>query len=486
MGTTTDILGLYMPANGEVSWGDEVSGNFATLDARITGDVANVMDYGAVGDGTTGDSDAIQAAIDTHAAVVYFPARPPDQFYALDSPLVPYVGQRYIGAARPRKDIERASSTMQCKSPNTTFWDCSTEAYVQFCQWENLHFDTNGLALTTVFQLGDPPGTNTLMVWCRFLNLGFFGVQAFSLGTDGWMITDFFDHCDFVSSYLDLKTSSGYVNNLHFSNCAWNGESGEIAVDIESPNNPQGNFFSQCYFESCTSSAIRIKSPYAFTLRDTYFEAINLSLEDYVSPEGTTRMKPAIDIIGANGVVVVSSITCSLGSAASIIGSTGGTGWGAHRSLTIEGVSGFDESPDASNETYKSDVSGFRFVDGTLQTFRSATNSAAYWYTGVPAFDCLLSSTWYISPASSDAFTIPNPLNASEGRVLTIILARQGGFGTITWGDKFQFAGGSTPGAPSSQDVYQFVFQGASAGLDGTYDPDNGTWVEISRSIGVA
>lgn len=61
--------------------------------SMISGDVINVRDYGALGDGINDDTAAIQAAIDAATATnvaktVFFPSVIPSQFYKITAPLV--------------------------------------------------------------------------------------------------------------------------------------------------------------------------------------------------------------------------------------------------------------------------------------------------------------------------------------------------------------------------------------------------------------
>lgn len=71
MGTYTGTDKLYKPTLGEQGWDDEVNLNFD----RLAEHVANVKSYGAVGNGSTNDTTAINVAIAAiSSGILFFPA----------------------------------------------------------------------------------------------------------------------------------------------------------------------------------------------------------------------------------------------------------------------------------------------------------------------------------------------------------------------------------------------------------------------------
>lgn len=91
MGTFSDRLALYKPANGEIGWGDEVDNNFDVLDTVVGGAYVNAMDpqFGAVGDGVTDDSAAFQAAVDAVGGQGGTLVIPPGVYYVASKIVLP-------------------------------------------------------------------------------------------------------------------------------------------------------------------------------------------------------------------------------------------------------------------------------------------------------------------------------------------------------------------------------------------------------------
>ena len=79
-----------------------------TLNTQLTQTHANVMDYGAVGDGVTDDTLAIQAALNTGKRV-YFP-NPPEEYIVSDNLLIEKNGQYVYGASKVNTKIKQTNT----------------------------------------------------------------------------------------------------------------------------------------------------------------------------------------------------------------------------------------------------------------------------------------------------------------------------------------------------------------------------------------
>jgi hypothetical protein len=95
--TTTPIEELVQIVNGvEYSWSKTGDLNIRDITARSVNSVVNVDGYGAVGDGVTDDSAAIQSAIDAGGqnSIIQFS---PGKIYRVDNPLLSIYEQKFVG-----------------------------------------------------------------------------------------------------------------------------------------------------------------------------------------------------------------------------------------------------------------------------------------------------------------------------------------------------------------------------------------------------
>lgn len=117
--------------------------------ARTAAMVANVKDYGAVGDGSTDDTTAIQAAIDSfgtggvlataNGGILYFP---PGLYKVTAGTLIEQTGVRVIGASQDATKIVVAANL---GTAAVFEWDQTNSGYSQVgCGAENLRIDMAG------------------------------------------------------------------------------------------------------------------------------------------------------------------------------------------------------------------------------------------------------------------------------------------------------------------------------------------------------
>src|SRR3972149_534307 len=108
MGTYTTGTKLYKPANGESGWDDEANTNFD----RLSEFGINVKSYGAVGDGITNDTAAIQAAIDALPSSGGILLSPPGDYLSNGAALTGLPsGTRVIGAGRNASKLRITSGS---------------------------------------------------------------------------------------------------------------------------------------------------------------------------------------------------------------------------------------------------------------------------------------------------------------------------------------------------------------------------------------
>lgn len=490
MGTTTPILGLYQPDNGETGWGDEVNTNLDVLETRITGNIANVKDYGAVGDRATDDSDAIQAAIDADVGVVYFPGA----YYRIHTPLQFKPGQHYIGAGAQDGFVGGYASVLELGGGNELFVDVASQI-LSNCVIEGLTFrcfdeDYVGTAFG---------GTGTpQIVSCKFVHCDFRGLEwAFDMTPTGIYLINW--QIDCTSSSPSNFATPGFLNDNHWLNCTWNNVRNHVpAVELGSTSEIAGggNWFTHCYFESISRQAIKFNGVTG-GIRSTYLESINEDGTTYTAFDGSTHKLPAFDICAISQVYIGDLSGEGLAGAWDLFGNTEtGADISAHLQLYNLNITAGGDGP-----TW--DASGISVVDTDRDKYVTSRPSGSvpggsdpiYSWAGIRGeggdgfkwsgtgttrtlqidalqgdwFDIWSGEQW---PDANWDVTIANPLNATRGRRITFEFARADAtaLASVAWGDAFALAGSFTlPSASTTRRIISFYYNGAE-------------WIETYRS----
>lgn len=173
--------------------------------SMINGAPANVLDFGAKGDGTTDDTAAIQAALDSGASEVYLP----QGTYLVSDTLEPS-DNLIVGAGRewgPQGSIIQAAVGM-----NKPLIKFTTRGGLS-----NLSLSGSATSLTTDQKLVYISGTNGVTLDTLFLNGGYTNLYI-----DGTSFYNSFNNCTFYTSYsnqfaVDSDTTAGV--DFKMSNC---------------------------------------------------------------------------------------------------------------------------------------------------------------------------------------------------------------------------------------------------------------------------
>lgn len=187
----------------------------------------NVRDYGAIGDGVTDDTAAINAAIlacrttetgssnRTIAYNLFFPTGK----YVISSavefaPVNGLFGFTVFGETDGSSWIifNNSSTTLSCRSSS-------------FVTFENLQFWSSGIDDDqTAFTINQVGGTNPLRTWKFYRCAFWYFYKCFDV-SGNTMCSEFsFVDCYFLQDYILMNNNNGQAVNWNFYNCNWENE----------------------------------------------------------------------------------------------------------------------------------------------------------------------------------------------------------------------------------------------------------------------
>jgi hypothetical protein len=435
---------------------------------RVIGIAENVKAWGAKGDNSTDDSAAIQACIDSAVGEIFFPPGT----YRIGTPLVPRSGQTYTGVGSAT-GYSVTTSMLKCTGSNTHIWELLTSQ--SRCTWRGLVFQdktaaTNGT--DTAFYSNTGVFTSSAFYHCAFAGLAY---DFDFTGSSGYLIIwQWYTKTNGPSRF----TGTSYFNDNHWIGCTWNGVRNNVpAIVIDGTSNPaNGNWWQNCYFESCDRQVIKMIQGDG-GVSSSYFEAINEDAQTYMDVNSNTHSLPAIDIQKNSSFRLIDNFYIGASGASypeyMLFGNTSSSASDAAARLTLVGRV-FDNTDDPTLGEKWYDTSNIRVVDmpGTLfnSTRGDATSLATsrtwpqiasgHWSAGTYTPDAL-SGEWfeiYRGDGTSASFvtatpTIANPTNATRGRRITFEFTTESGytFTSVTWGSAFRTEGTFTPPTSTSQ-----------------------------------
>ncbi|HEU4914292.1 MAG TPA: glycosyl hydrolase family 28-related protein [Candidatus Saccharimonadales bacterium] len=221
----------------------------------------NVADYGAIGDGLTDDTAAIQSAIDAAAGggAVEFPRG----VFLVRQLKINNKGTTLVGAARFGSRIVRHSGTL----PLIDMSGPSTMAgHLRYCSLINLMVDGNNMPgpLVRSYYADNLLFRDVNFIHCQDMAIDLVEVWDTRFNSCAW------ENCGSVSSPAVLLRNSmpqgqfGYstdnTNQIHFIACRWEGyRNGAIRLDGEANGSTaklNGIFFVSCKMESSVLAGI--------------------------------------------------------------------------------------------------------------------------------------------------------------------------------------------------------------------------------------
>lgn len=468
--------GLTLPVFNSTGWDDEVNANFSRM-ADMAYNVKGVG-YAAVGDGTTDDTAAIQAAINAASTagggIVYFPKAT----YAVST--LQLKSNVYLLGAGKNAAILKATSA------GTYLLRSNNGSGVQYVTIRGLGINANGQAQRAV-SLTSPSGLpgHNLITDCnitsstaRLVELG---------GASGYEC-----HCIRNDmSCTDLGAGAGIVCTGTDNIVAMNNMGSITTYGIDLQAGGQQVIGNHVVTKGANAVGLRMTGGQTTLVEGNYFDTSGATDQPMILIQPDASALLANPIINGNqfymsatpgglsnnGVTPVIYIdqTTGGGTVQTVqITNNSGRAKSANRWSAIVGTSGTVSNWTLRDNLFEfcNSVGGYpswlgvnQFYDGTAWRIgRRRQPRTALTYSSSIAVNAEHGAVLTITATDTTAFTIQDPTNAFDGMELTFAItsAAGGSHGTITWGTsgtKFRLAGGAwTAPAASKERSINFVY----------------------------
>lgn len=451
--------------------------NGAVFDRTRNMPYYNVKHYGAVGDGVTDDTAAIQAAINACDAGLGGTIYLPNGIYQSGYLRMAGRSQRIVGESMGTVGLTRGT-ILRCNAACAEFLEMGPSTRLGL---EHIYVDGNNLADVVVHLEGNI--TDTLMRQVTIegatdsgINLSlvptaangqmsemeFYGVQC--AGRSGG------------SNITNMKISSNQALVLGFYNCKFSGEDVgtgsddvDYGIDIVSGT---VNMYS-CFFVGQTINDIRIAEG-NMDLYSCRSESVNVTSSIRLQQPGANVVNIFDYTHGAGGGSsdTLHTVTAFDEGYLTVIGGSfvdinhGGSGssfilMNAQWSGTLEGA-GINEIIQIANN----DNPGVAYIPRLTGKYYPLS------YGANVAVDASKGRTFYILANDANAFQIDNPTNAYDGLVRSFDIrnGHSSDLGTLTWDSKYKLNG-----------VWSSPLTGTRGTITFAYDGTN--WQEIGRGV---